>query len=261
MMSSFELKVEQLLSLIPKKESHEQDEIKFWDEHWKKRIKYMKEHKTPWQLDGEWQRALYKRKIELFNMLTGDVSGKTILEPGAGCGIVSLAQTERGADVHLVELSDSAIQYLHMIKEYLGVGENAHITKADLFELPFEDNTFDVTWNSGVVEHYDVAQRAITEMTRVTKPGGQIIVAVPNLLSLELIYNALRNGRGTEHYFSRGGLYHFLDRCGLKYIQIASLPSILPSFTSELLIRMLSKYEGMFECAGILFYGKGIVKK
>lgn len=53
---------------------------------------------------------------------------------------------------------------------------------ADMFHMPFEDGTFDVTFNAGVLEHYSAQERtvAIREMARVTKKGGSVIVAIPN---------------------------------------------------------------------------------
>ena len=55
--------------------------------------------------------------------------------------------------------------------------------KRDLERLHLADKSFDVTFNEGVVEHWiDKKQRvyAISEMVRVTKEGGSVIIYVPN---------------------------------------------------------------------------------
>jgi SAM-dependent methyltransferase len=59
-----------------------------------------------------------------------------------------------------------------------------HPVRGDIFHIPFKDNTFDLVYNSGVIEHFQEPYNhlAIREMTRITKPGGTIIVIVPNSL-------------------------------------------------------------------------------
>jgi SAM-dependent methyltransferase len=52
--------------------------------------------------------------------------------------------------------------------------------------MPFKDNTFDLVYNSGVIEHFQEPDNveAIREMGRVTKANGKVIVIVPNSLCL-----------------------------------------------------------------------------
>jgi SAM-dependent methyltransferase len=53
---------------------------------------------------------------------------------------------------------------------------------ASILDMPMEDNTYDVTWNGGVIEHFEEAEqaRAVSEMLRVTKPEGKVIIMVPS---------------------------------------------------------------------------------
>ena len=64
--------------------------------------------------------------------------------------------------------------------------------KGDNLALPFPDNTFDLVFNSGVIEHYKypLNVQQLKEMARVTKPKGEVIVSVPN--SLCLWYEAVK---------------------------------------------------------------------
>jgi len=51
----------------------------------------------------------------------------------------------------------------------------------DITRLPFPDDTFDLCFNQGVVEHTGGRHlEAIREMARVTRPGGVVMVTVPN---------------------------------------------------------------------------------
>lgn len=53
----------------------------------------------------------------------------------------------------------------------------------DMFAIPFSDETFHLTFNSGVIENYDSADRRrmiLKEMSRVTKRNGFVSVMIPN---------------------------------------------------------------------------------
>ena len=51
--------------------------------------------------------------------------------------------------------------------------------KADIQDLPFEENSFDVIFCNHVLEHVDNDQKALSELFRVMKPGGWGILQVP----------------------------------------------------------------------------------
>ncbi len=53
------------------------------------------------------------------------------------------------------------------------------LCKADAIDLPFADNTFDITTALDVIEHLDDDYAALKELYRVMKPGGLLIVSVP----------------------------------------------------------------------------------
>ena len=51
--------------------------------------------------------------------------------------------------------------------------------KADICNLPFEDNTFDFILCNHVLEHIEDDIKAINELYRVMKPGGSGIFQIP----------------------------------------------------------------------------------
>lgn len=57
--------------------------------------------------------------------------------------------------------------------------------KADIQNLPFEDNQFDVVFCNHVLEHVENDKKAMTELHRVMKPGGWGIFQVPIRYQLE----------------------------------------------------------------------------
>ena len=60
--------------------------------------------------------------------------------------------------------------------------------KADICDLPFEDNTYDVIFCNHVLEHIENDKKAMSELYRVLKPGGFGIFQIPQDLSLERTY-------------------------------------------------------------------------
>lgn len=48
-----------------------------------------------------------------------------------------------------------------------------------VYELPFQDGTFDMVLCMSILEHLEEPSKAIREMRRVLKPGGRILVSVP----------------------------------------------------------------------------------
>ncbi|MDF7816819.1 class I SAM-dependent methyltransferase [Runella sp. MFBS21] len=60
--------------------------------------------------------------------------------------------------------------------------------KMDIHQIPFPDNTFDVTFCNHVMEHVDDDIKAMSELYRVLKPGGWAIIQSPQDLSKATTY-------------------------------------------------------------------------
>lgn len=60
--------------------------------------------------------------------------------------------------------------------------------KANILELPFQDNSFDVVFCNHVLEHIEDDSKAMSELFRVMKPGGFGIFQVPQELNRAQTY-------------------------------------------------------------------------
>ncbi len=60
--------------------------------------------------------------------------------------------------------------------------------KADICNLPFEDNSFDIVFCNHVLEHIEDDTKAMSELYRVLKVGGMGIFQIPQDLTLETTY-------------------------------------------------------------------------
>lgn len=98
-----------------------------------------------------------------------------LLDVGAGSGTISasLAKYMPEGEVTATDISDEILARAKDYADSKGVS-NIKFQRANVFELPFPDSTFDVTHAHQVLCHLDAPVDAIKEMLRVTKPGGTV---------------------------------------------------------------------------------------
>jgi SAM-dependent methyltransferase len=104
------------------------------------------------------------------------LEGKLVLEVGAGTGRDGIALARMGA--RTVSLDYSAPS-LALIEAQLEPGDRVSPVCGDAFAMPFPDGTFDVVFHQGLLEHFRNAGDLVAENARVLKPGGYILVDVP----------------------------------------------------------------------------------
>ncbi len=102
-------------------------------------------------------------------------SGQRVLDFGCGPGSISLglADAVRPGEMHGVDMEESQIELARAMASARGY-ENAIFHVADVAELPFEDDYFDVAHCHIVLTHVPDTLRSLGEVKRVLKPGGLI---------------------------------------------------------------------------------------
>ena len=102
-----------------------------------------------------------------------EIANKYLLDAGSGTGWFSQRATERGASVVSLDVGENILAQVAMKCETKRV-------VGSVLEIPFPDNTFDVVVCTEVIEHTPNPRQAVTELCRVLKPGGILILTVPN---------------------------------------------------------------------------------
>lgn len=118
-----------------------------------------------------------------------------ILDGGCGDGLTLLAfMKEFDCQGFGVDISDQAL----VKAETNFKKENRLVTirKGDVRNLPFDNNFFDVYLSLGVIEHFSDYYKALSEMYRVLKPGGMIILVQPHKYSFAPLYRLFRQWQG-----------------------------------------------------------------
>lgn len=100
--------------------------------------------------------------------------GLKVLDIGCGNGYVLSRYARHGADVTGVDLTATAVELSR--KRFALEGLPGQFVEIDGHHLPFPDNTFDIVCSMGVLHHIANPAPTVSEMYRVMKPGGRLIV-------------------------------------------------------------------------------------
>ncbi|MEZ6087352.1 MAG: methyltransferase domain-containing protein [Pirellulaceae bacterium] len=107
--------------------------------------------------------------------------GVSVLDCGCGPGTISLSIARRIAPGRLVGIDREPSQIEKAQAEAQQTGQsNADFQSAEIYALPFEDNSFDRVFSHALIEHLSNQPLAAKEMFRVLKPGGIIGVCSPD---------------------------------------------------------------------------------
>ncbi|MBI4319121.1 MAG: class I SAM-dependent methyltransferase [Chloroflexi bacterium] len=101
--------------------------------------------------------------------------GEKVLEVDCGPGMLASRLREKGAVVCATDLSRVAAERARQR------GVPVSIVDVDAGDLPFATGTFDAVVSDSAVEHRFYSWRAIQECTRVIRPGGKLIICLPNI--------------------------------------------------------------------------------
>ena len=109
------------------------------------------------------------RMQELSTALEHIPAGSSILEIGAGTGWQARELERHGHAVSAIDLASSNYR-AHLVWP---------VTEYDGEHIPFPNNSFDIVFSSNVLEHIPHLPEFETEIIRVLKPTGQLLLNVP----------------------------------------------------------------------------------
>lgn len=94
-----------------------------------------------------------------------------LLDVGCGAGLLTNDLALSGIQVTGIDLSESSLE---MAEKY-DTSKTVKYIKANAYQLPFEDKSFDVVTSMDFLEHVEEPLKVVNEISRVLKPGGLFI--------------------------------------------------------------------------------------
>ena len=136
-----------------------------------------KEHAERLELRGraEDEIAVRNEYLTLLDLKPGTV----VLDVGCGSGVVTRAMAQRvvpGGRVVGIDASPAMIEIARELADKSGLGERIEFRSEDCRALRLADAMFDLSFAATTLAHVPDAARALSEMVRVTRPGGRVAV-------------------------------------------------------------------------------------
>lgn len=151
-------------------------------------------------------------RVSARQLVRGLAPGASVLDVGCGRGVLLGPIADLGLSPHGLEVHPEAVR---------GIDPRAQVRIAPgLVEAGYPRESFDaiVLWH--VLEHLPNPREVLVECRRLLRPGGRLLVAVPNFSS----FQARWSGAAWFHLDPPRHLFHFpaevlvrlLERCGLS---------------------------------------------
>ena len=122
-----------------------------------------------------------------------------MLDAGCGSGVYSFILKDKVNMINAVDISKEKISYLKDINPF----NNIKFEVGDINSLNFSDNKFDFIVCSDVLEHVNSDSKAFSELARVLKPGGTLLLTIP--------YDSEYNSTVFKEYYHKTAGYSIKD--------------------------------------------------
>ena len=174
----------------------------------------------------------YMREPEIFSFAQFTrFHGQKVLEVGVGAGSDFMQWVRAGACAYGIDLTDESIKNVQERLALYNLQAN-DLQVADAEHLPYPDNFFDVVYSWGVIHHSPDTRQCLSEIVRVTKPGGVIKVMIYNRRSLFAFYRYLAQGvmKGQPFKSFKSILFRHQESPGTKAYTFAEAKQLFTQF-------------------------------
>lgn len=163
---------------------------------------------------------------------------KRVLELGAAAGHVTRSLVANGCRVVAIEVDAGSATFLHEVTERVIVGD---LSDPAVVAAAIDDERFDVMLGGDVLEHLSDPLRVIRACRAALKPGGYVVLSVPNIahadVKLQLLAGRFRYretgllDRTHLHFFTLESIQELVHDAGLVVVDLQRV--IVPVFSSE----------------------------
>jgi ubiquinone/menaquinone biosynthesis C-methylase UbiE len=119
---------------------------------------------------------MYRERINQGLRLLPDRRYERCLEVGFGSGAVQVALSRISGELHGIDLDADPAVTLDVLRTF---GVAAELRRANVYELPYPDEHFDLAASFSVFEHLAEFGRGLAEVRRVLRPRGAFLLGMP----------------------------------------------------------------------------------
>ncbi len=128
-------------------------------------------------IEGDTPERIWRDHIARYEFATRYVKGKVVLDIGCGTGYGSKILHHKGASkVFGVDISGQPINFA--LSKYKN--DRLKFRVGDILSIDFPSNHFDIVVSFETIEHVQNRERALSELLRVLKPDGLLVISSPN---------------------------------------------------------------------------------
>jgi len=172
------------------------------------------------------------------------------LDVGCGTGVLAARLTNLGYQIVGVDPSRGMLAQLRQARPEIPV------IAGDATALPFADGTFALTYCVAVMHHVaeqDAVRKTLTEMARVTRPGGRIVVWDHNPRNpyWRLLMRRVPQDTGAERLIPESELLAGLQAGGAEPV-VVTRSGFVPDLVPPRLLRAAAGIERFVEVAPVL---------
>lgn len=116
--------------------------------------------------------------------------------------------------------------------------------KADICDLPFEDNSYDIIFCNHVLEHIPDDTKAMQELFRVLKPGGMAILQIPQDLKREKTFadDSITDQKKRAEIFGQYDHVRIYGRDYFDKLRSIGFTVIEEDYTNKIAPELVEKY-------------------
>lgn len=132
------------------------------------------------------------------------ISGE-ILEIGTGKGHFALALAKRGYFFKSIDISSQEQEIAILNLKYFNLEKKVSFSIENAQSLSFPGQSFDTVFSINVFHHLENPLKVLSEITRVLRPGGKVVLSDFTDKGLEVI-NTCHASEGRKHDYFKHGL-------------------------------------------------------